>query len=207
MTAGARGLSRRSPLVSFLVSRVEPAGVIGVAIILVAVVLLATARVRTPFHPLSPVVGGLEVISLAAGIPISMMVLPASKTLEAGIRRVTILRYIWSTTLILGTMLLVGVGALAGGAVDPLVAVRNSVVSAGLVLVSATLVGARLAWMPSLGLTLAVFRYGMELEGVRYAWALPLAPGTEPVPWLLGVAVAVAGIVSYGRWDVREWET
>lgn len=207
MTKDGRGRSGRSPVVSFLVSRVEPAGIVAAGIVPMAIMLFATARLRTPFHLHSPLVGGLEVISLLAGIPIALMVLPASKTMEAGIRRVTVLRSLWATALILGTVLLVALAAIAGGAVDPLVAVRNSIVSSGLALLFAALAGARLAWMPSLALTLAVFRYGMEFEGSRYAWALPLALSTEPVSWMLAGVLATTGIVSYGLWDVREWDT
>lgn len=196
----------RHPLVLFLVGRIERASWVATGMLLTTVALVATARLRTPFHPIPPLVGALEIVSLLMGIPVSMMVQPISKAIEAGSPRVRTLRQAWGCVLVLGAGGLVAVVAALGGAHDPLVGARNAMISCGVALLTAASLGARVSWIPPLSLSLIILRYGMDFENTPYDWALPLAAGNEPASWQAAIVLTVAGVWAYGRWDIRETE-
>jgi hypothetical protein len=113
-------------------------------------------------------------------------------------------RLAWAAALI---VVAASVAASLGMLADPewrMPLLRNTVGLAGLALLGAVLLGARLAWLPVFVPGVATLLAGRDpYTAEPHAWALMLAPAGAPVAAAAALAVAVAGVVAYGRWDSR----
>lgn len=189
----------------FVKSRVAPA----TWILLVASAALAV--LATPLHYTLPWAGGGWQPQLFAPLTPALFVMFCGFTmgnwmsvLERSAARVVWARLGWAAAVI---GISTAVGAFAGWLNAPAwtgAMARNGAGFAGLMLLSAVLLGSRLAWIPPLALLLAVLLGGRDVETASaLAWALPLAPATSVPALACTVVIVSLGLFSYARWDSR----
>lgn len=145
--------------------------------------------------PLAPVVA-----SLAVGFAL----LNRMPMLELPCRRLRIARLAWSSALVAGSATAMVAATLLADEQWHVSMVRNAIALAGLTLLGAVLLGARLAWVavfiPGIATLLAGRdAYTAESRG----WSLLTMPGDSVPALLVTSLLAVAGLVTYTLWDSR----
>lgn len=201
-----RSVATSRPIFSFVRSRVTAPGFAALAMLPLVAIFLATDVFDVPFNARGGVVRALPVIALLSAIPVSMMIIPASKELERRSRRLILLRLGWGVTISSICAYLVVGSAGIGHAHGLIAAARNSFGGAGLVLIFAVAVGVRLAWLPILALAGATFVLGVDYRDVVYGWAVTLRPADDMISMTLALAIWLVGIGLYAIHDVRQWD-
>jgi hypothetical protein len=70
---------------------------------------------------------------------------------------------------------------------------RNLVGFAGLVLLAARIVGARLSWVPPLAFDFFAWLTARKPDDTYEPWAWPLQPGTDALSWIVALILLASG--------------
>lgn len=193
---------RSNPLALFAKSRAMRGTVLIASFVAAMQLLLSASEFGVPYR-LDVYVAGLPLVALLWGLVVFALTTGTAPEVEAATlgRRLTTLRLIWSSGLLVVVTAASWLFAMLSGTVDGTVAARNSAASAGLVLIAVSVLGSELAWVPPVVLVALLYFGGVDDFQQPRPWALWMHPASHPLAAVASAVLAVAGLVLYVKRD------
>lgn len=195
----------RSPWRSFLRSRVDERVGWGLLVAIAIQGALSGTTLTLPFAVLPLVQEAAPLLPAAVGCLVGAVLVRRMPEVEAG-GGLVLLRYRATLALLVlaAAPAVSSVGLISAPARYDAMILRNACFLAGLALIGARLLGARLAWLPVLLLALITFLDGKNrYDGSARGWALLLQPAADVRSIVATFVVSVLGVAIYTFADSR----
>lgn len=194
----------RSPWRSFLASRAD-ARIGGGVLVAVAIQgSLSGTTLTLPFAVLPLVQDAAPLLPAASGCLVGAVLVRRMPELEIGGPVLVRYRAVLALAALLAVTTISSVGLVAAPATYDAMILRNACAFGGLALAGASLLGARMAWLPVMLVALVTFLDGRNrYDGSARGWAFLLQPMDDARSLWVTVALVGLGVLAYVLADSR----
>lgn len=192
-----------SPWRSFLASRADERTVWGLLVVIAIQAGLSGTTLTLPFAVLPLVQDAAPLLPAASGCLVGAVLVRRMPELETG---PVLVRYrgALAVLVLVAAVTVSSVGLVSAPDRYDAMILRNACGLAGLALIGARVLGARMAWLPVLLLALVTFLDGRNrYDGSARGWALLLQPADDVRSAVATLVIALVGVLIYAFADSR----